>query len=100
MVVAAMEVLGMSDLDDEPNHDIIPPGVTGSSYAAVIESVAEVIISDFVDLDVTLETPRILIMFRSMLRMCCQWDYCTLSFKMLYVMVQGNECLLCGSFCF
>ena len=48
----------MSDLDDEPNYDIIPSGVTGLSYAAVMESVAEVIISDFVDLGVTLETPK------------------------------------------
>ena len=42
VVTAAMEVLGMSDLNDQPNECILPPGVTGSSQAAVIESVAEV----------------------------------------------------------
>ena len=55
VVAAAMEVMGMTDLNDQPNESIIPPGVTGS---AVIESVAEVIISDYVDLDVTLDTPK------------------------------------------
>ena len=55
VVAAAMEVMGMTDLNDQPNECIIPPGVTGS---AVIESVAEVIISDYVDLDVTLDTPK------------------------------------------
>ena len=55
VLAAAMEVLGMSDLNDQPNECIIPPGVT---QAAIIESVAEVIISDFVDLDVDLETHK------------------------------------------
>ena len=58
VVAAAMEVLGMSDLNDQPNECIIPPGVGGLSQIAIIESVVEVIISDHVDLDATLETPK------------------------------------------
>lgn len=47
----------MSDLNDQPNECLIPPDTTDSSQAAIIESVAEVIVSDYVDLDVSLETP-------------------------------------------
>ena len=47
----------MRDPNDQPNECIVPPGVTGSLQAAAIESVAEVVISDFVDLDEILQKP-------------------------------------------
>lgn len=55
ILTAAMEVLGMSDFNEQPGECIVPLGLTGSSQSAVIiESVAEVIMSDFVDLGVIL----------------------------------------------
>lgn len=49
VVAVAMEVLGMCDLLDSPNELIVPPGIDGQS-ASVIESLAQVIVSTYVDL--------------------------------------------------